>query len=194
MTSRQLKPTSVPVYGDGVEARQRQLRIRDDGRVHVARHVDLGNDDDVAARRVLDELRVVMLRIEATRTAAHGARAADLREPRPRLDLDPPALVVGEVEVQAVEAEAGDDVDEALHVLDAEEVPRDVEHHAAPLEARHALTAPAVSPNEILRCTSRKKTTTGIAINVDPAISAPKSVCLLLPRKYDSQTVTVCFD
>ena len=101
------------------------------------------------------------------------------------------------MQVQPVEPEVRDDVDEPLDVVDAEEVPRDVEHHAAPLEARlllgHALTAPAVSPNEIFRCTSRKKTTTGIAISVEPAISAPQSVCLLDPRKYDSHTVTVCF-
>ena len=37
-----------------------------------------------------------------------------------------------------------------------------------PLELRaHPLTAPAVSPNAIFRCTSRKKITTGIAVSVD---------------------------
>ena len=42
-----------------------------------------------------------------------------------------------------------------------------------PLElARSPLTAPAVSPNAIFRCTIRKKTITGIAISVEPAISA----------------------
>ena len=45
----------------------------------------------------------------------------------------------------------------------------------------HALTAPAVSPKAILRCTSTKKTTTGIAISVEPAISPPQSTCRLVP-------------
>ena len=36
--------------------------------------------------------------------------------------------------------------------------------------------------------------TTGIAVSVEPAISAPQSVWRLVPRKYESQTVTVCFD
>src|SRR5439155_20956129 len=58
----------------------------------------------------------------------------------------------------------------------------------------HPFTAPAVSPKAIRRCTSRKKTTTGIAVSVDAAISAPQSVCRLEPRKYESQTVTVCLD
>src|SRR5581483_4233595 len=58
----------------------------------------------------------------------------------------------------------------------------------------HPRTAPAVSPKAIRRCTSRKKTTTGTAVSVDAAISAPQSVWRLVPRKYDSHTVTVCFD
>ena len=33
----------------------------------------------------------------------------------------------------------------------------------------------------IFRWTSRKKTITGIAVNVDAAISPPQSVCLLVP-------------
>src|SRR5207237_1696546 len=56
-----------------------------------------------------------------------------------------------------------------------------------------ALTAPAVSPNAIFRCTSRKKTITGIAISVEPAMSPPQSVWRLVPVKYESQTVAVCF-
>ena len=49
-----------------------------------------------------------------------------------------------------------------------------------------------MSPNAIRRCTSTKKITTGIAVSVEPAISAPQSVCLDVPRKYESHTVTVC--
>ena len=60
-----------------------------------------------------------------------------------------------------------------------------------PLDVRHDLTAPAVSPKAIRRCTSTKKTTTGSAVSVAPAISEPQSV----PRsvvKLASQIVSVC--
>ena len=50
------------------------------------------------------------------------------------------------------------------------------------------------SPKRIFRWTSRKKIITGTAITVDAAISAPQSVCRAEPEKYESQTVTVCFD
>ncbi len=45
----------------------------------------------------------------------------------------------------------------------------------------HPLTAPAVRPNAICRCTSRKKTTTGIAVSVDAAMRPPQSVLRLVP-------------
>ena len=35
--------------------------------------------------------------------------------------------------------------------------------------------------------------TTGIAVSVEAAISPPQSMFRLVPRKYESQTVTVCF-
>ncbi len=51
-----------------------------------------------------------------------------------------------------------------------------------PFELAHqALTAPAVRPNAILRCTSRKKITTGIAVSVDAAMSPPQSMFRLVP-------------
>ena len=47
----------------------------------------------------------------------------------------------------------------------------------------HPFTAPAVSPKAILRCTRRKKMTTGIAVSVDAAMSPPQSVFRLEPVK-----------
>ena len=44
-------------------------------------------------------------------------------------------------------------------------------------------TAPAVSPNAILRCTSRKKMITGIAISVEPPSAPPQSVFRLVPSE-----------
>ena len=51
-------------------------------------------------------------------------------------DLDPPALVVREVQVKAVDLVERQQVDVALHLGRAEEVPGDVEHRAPPAEAR----------------------------------------------------------
>ena len=48
-------------------ARGRELRIRDERRVHVTGQIDLGNDDDVALRGERDELRVLVLRVPAAR-------------------------------------------------------------------------------------------------------------------------------
>jgi hypothetical protein len=58
------------------------------------------------------------------------------REVRPRPDLDPPALVIGQVQMQPVHAVHGQVVDEALDFMDLQEMPGHVEHHAAPVEAR----------------------------------------------------------
>src|SRR5262245_19378894 len=99
-------------------------------------------------------------------------------------------------------------VGQATELLSALDVPR-VEHDAAepvgevaaypvgdgkPLESRQdaaqreplklmhqALTAPAVRPKAIFRWTMRKKMTTGIAVSVEAAISAPQSVARLVP-------------
>src|SRR5690606_39114069 len=112
-----------------------QLREGDQGGVRVAGQIDLGNDRDVPGRRVSDDFRVFLLRVEATRTAADLGQAARLGEPRPRADLDAPSLSVGEVQMQHVDLVQGDRVDVLLHLVDREEVPGHVEHRAAPAEA-----------------------------------------------------------
>jgi hypothetical protein len=61
---------------------------------------------------------------------------ADLREGRPARDLDPPALVVGEMEVEAVQLVAGSQVDPPEEVMLVEEGPAHVDHESAPREAR----------------------------------------------------------
>ncbi len=56
----------------------------------------------------------------------------------------------------------------------------------------HPRTAPAVSPNAILRCTTTKKITTGKAVSVAPAMSGAHAV----PRwvvNVASHSVSVCF-
>ena len=69
----------------------------------MARHVDLRDDLDEALARVRDDRRVLALREVAALPAADLRAAAVAREPGPRADRDPPALVVGQVQVQAVE-------------------------------------------------------------------------------------------
>jgi hypothetical protein len=56
-------------------------------------------------------------------------------------------------------------------------------HFTVMVNTNQPFTAPAVSPKAIRRWTSRKKMTTGIAVSVDAAISAPQSVFRLVPRK-----------
>ena len=51
-------------------------------------------------------------------------------------DLDPPTLIVGQVQMQSVELVEGHAVDERLYLVDRKEVTGHVEHHAAPAKAR----------------------------------------------------------
>jgi hypothetical protein len=110
--------------------------IRREGRVDVAGHVDLGHDLDEPRLRVGDDRAVLALGVETALVAVDRRPAADLREARPRADREPPALVVGQVQVEAVQLVERHQVDQALHLVDAEEVACDVEHHPAPGEAR----------------------------------------------------------
>ncbi|GAA2778456.1 hypothetical protein GCM10019017_24360 [Streptomyces showdoensis] len=70
----------------------------------------------------------------AARRADHrlGAAAADLGQPGIRGDRHPPALVVGEVEVEHVELVQRQQVDVAAQVVGGLEVAGHVEHGAAP--------------------------------------------------------------
>lgn len=55
----------------------------------------------------------------------------DLGEQRIFFDLDPPALIVGQMPVEFVDLVQREDVDVGLHVLDREEMAADVEHRPA---------------------------------------------------------------
>ena len=103
-------------------------------------------------------------------------------------------------ELRGIADVVGEERDPAEPALEPPENPvgnlvaREARQQAAgrePLDA-HDLTAPAVRPKAICRCTSTKKITTGTAVSVAPAISEPQSV----PRsvvKFASQIVSVCF-
>ena len=97
-----------------------------------------GVGDDVA-RFVLRIESAVWLAVILARVAADDGLLAlrpDLRKARVLPDLDAPALIVGQVPVEAVYVVQGEHVDVCLDLLDGEEVARDVEVHAAVCESR----------------------------------------------------------
>jgi hypothetical protein len=100
------------------DAIARELAVRGECRMRVAGHVGLGHDHDVPFRRVVDDSRELLLGVEASRTPIDLVQTTDLREQRPALDLDTPALVVREVQVQGVDLEHRDLVDEPLDLRD----------------------------------------------------------------------------
>src|SRR5690606_27568043 len=89
------------VGGRGL-ARRRELTARVERRVDVAGDVHLGDDGDPARRRVGHDPGQVLGRVPATTVAVDGGPPRDLGELGPGGDLDPPALVVGQVQVQDV--------------------------------------------------------------------------------------------
>jgi hypothetical protein len=104
----------------------------------VTGHVDLGHDRDVPGGRVPDQVPVVGLgQVAGTGAVDAGAgSAADRGQPRPAVDLDPPALVVRQVQVQMIDLEPADLVDVRLDLVRRVEVPRDVQHRPAVCEPR----------------------------------------------------------
>ena len=138
----------VPRAGVG-----RQLGQRGEHRGGVAGNLDLGNDPDHAARCVGGDLGQVGERVvAAVRGAVAGFRryvgGADLGLRPVRADpvqariaaaLDPPALVIGQVQVQPVQLVRGQHVDEAEDRALGEEVPGHVQVTAAPSERGRVL-------------------------------------------------------
>ena len=102
----------------------------------VAGHVDLGDHRHEVALGMVHDAGPVGQREPTALVAPARRRAADAGERRPVGHLDAPPLIVAEVEVQAVQLEARDQLDEAAHLVGGERVPGHVEHRAAPLEAR----------------------------------------------------------
>ena len=65
-----------------------------------------------------------------------SAPSTFLGEKRVALDFDAPSLVVGEMPVEFIEFVGSNYIDNALHLVDSEEVTRNVDVHAAPLIGR----------------------------------------------------------
>ena len=96
----------------------------------VPRNVNLRYDGNSPATGVVHHLSVVFLGEVATGRTVHLRLPADLRQFGPRLDLDPPALVVAQVEVKVIDLVRRDPVDDLLDGVDAEKRPGDVQHVA----------------------------------------------------------------
>src|SRR5260221_4163429 len=65
-----------------------------------------------------------------------GTPRTDLRELRQTFDFDTPTFVIGKMPMQAVVFVAHHLIDELLHLFFREKMPRHIQHHAAPREAR----------------------------------------------------------
>ena len=113
----------------------------------MARHVEFGNDFDIACGGISHDLLHFFLRVEAAITllsriegglqslvaATPGAYLCQLGI---FLDLHAPAVVIGQVPVELVDLMIGQPVDVAQDILLVEERTRDIEHAAAPGETR----------------------------------------------------------
>lgn len=123
----------------------------------VSRKLDLGNDRDEAAGGVFDHIADLVLRVEpsvrrlviaaglvvlAARVLADqraGAHRTDARKFGIFHDLDPPALVIGQMPVENIHLVQGEQVQHTLHLLHRKEMPRDIEHHPAVAHPRTVL-------------------------------------------------------
>ncbi|WSG18337.1 hypothetical protein OIE66_16100 [Nonomuraea sp. NBC_01738] len=131
------RPLRVEVGEQFVRAvRARQFRVRPERGLAVPRQVDLRDDGDEPVGRVGHEAEVVGAAVELRPVAV--ARAVGPRpvggvgEARVAGDLQPPRLAVGQVQVQHVEPEQGEQVDDLLDLADGEEAADHVERQAAP--------------------------------------------------------------
>ena len=102
----------------------------------MPRHLNLRDDRHEALLGVADDVTYLILCVEASIATAIslGTPRSYFSEARVLLDLDAPALVFGEVPVELIDLEHGDDIDVLLHLLDGEEVTADIDHHPTVLE------------------------------------------------------------
>ena len=136
----------------------------------MSRHIDFWHDGDVALLGIGHHVANLVLRVEVRavglvnpillglieiREEAVGGDAAHGGELRIFLDFHTPALVVGEVPVEGVHLIIRHDVEHAFHLVDREEVARDVEHEAAIIKTRFVGNGDqrnGVRRNGVLRC------------------------------------------
>jgi len=109
-----------------------ELTVRREHGLDVAGHIQLGNQDQVLRIGERDQVRVLLLRVKAARSAADLRFAAHARQLGPRFELDAPALIVGQMQMKAVELVIGGEQHQPLHLVYRPEMPRDVEREPTP--------------------------------------------------------------
>jgi hypothetical protein len=125
---------------------QAEFGIGDNRGPRVGGHFDLGHDRDMPRGGVADQVTDVPLSVKPARPASLGLAVlaqrsevhpgADPGEIRILPDLDPPALVVGEMDLQAIELMQGHDVDELLNIPYGDEMAGGIDQQAPPRETR----------------------------------------------------------
>ncbi len=133
--------------GAGLERSRRaaQFRIGGERGQRVAGHFDFRDHRDVQPGRVGDHLAHLVLRVETAVWLAVAvglpALSADLGQARVALDLDAPALVIGEMPMEPVELVVRHPIQHLLDQGDRELVAGHVQVHAAIGETRCVLDA-----------------------------------------------------
>jgi hypothetical protein len=130
-------------------ARTRQFRIGGERGLTVAGHLDLGHHVDAAGLGVGHDFAHVVRRVEAAVATASRllvAPGAHLRQPRQARHFQAPALVLGQVPVQDVEAVERQPIDDAQHGLHRLEVATAVQQQSTPGEGGPVVDGPARPP------------------------------------------------
>ena len=128
-----------------------QFRVGGDGGAGMARHADFRHDGDKTLGRVGDDLAYLMPTV-VTAVAPRRARGlvdigrgrgagrdpprADLGQPGPAGNIQPPALIVGQMPVEHVHFVQRQPVDVAFDVGHRLHMPGRIEHQPAPLKTR----------------------------------------------------------
>ena len=117
----------------------------------MARHADFRHDGDKTLGRVGDDLAYLMPTVVAAvaprrarglvdigrgRGAGRDPPGADLGQPGPAGNVQPPALIVGQMPVEHVHFVQRQPVDVAFDVSDRLHMPGRIEHQPAPLKTR----------------------------------------------------------
>ena len=104
-----------------------QVWISGEDRFGMARKVDFRDDSDEALLSISDNLLVLLLGEETNGFTLVLTHAADLGQFGVTLDLNAPALVIGQVHVQHVEFIERQQVDHLFHLIDREKAATQVE-------------------------------------------------------------------
>ena len=103
----------------------------------MAGQVDLRHEGDATRLRIGHQVLQFLLGVPATAPTLDRTGAADFHQLGILFDLDAPALVIGQVQVQAVQLEEGHAVDGLLQVLDRQEAAGHIQREATPAIRGH---------------------------------------------------------